>query len=167
MSPSPHPANELERSHPERVQYCTFRLGHLAIGVDVCRVQEVLRHDRMTKVPLARADVRGLINLRGQIVTAIDMRAQLGLSVEGEPSTNVVIRTGEDAYSLLVDEVGDVVSPSLDDHEPVPVAVPDRVREVVSGCFKLDGRLLLVLDTDRVAEQQLAVSGSNRRGRSC
>jgi purine-binding chemotaxis protein CheW len=132
------------------VQYCTFQLGHLAIGVEVQRVQEVIRHERITRVPLAPEEVKGLINLRGQIITAVDLRTRLGLAEDGDLRTIVVIRTGKDAIGLLVDEVGDVVAPSLDDYEPVPVAVPDRVRRLVTGAFKLEGRLLLVLDTERV-----------------
>ncbi len=136
---------------PERTSlYCTFRLGALLVGIDVRRVQEVLKQDRMTSVPLAPAEVKGLINLRGEIVTAIDLRPQLGLPTDEELNANVVIRAEPDTFSLLVNEVGDVVSPASDDWEPVPAGVPRRVRQVVSGTFKLEGRLLLVLDLERV-----------------
>ncbi len=100
-------------------------------------------------MPLA-AEVKGLINLRGQIITAVDLRTQLGLAEGRDLRTIVVIRTGKDAIGLLVDEVGDVVAPSPDDCGPVPVAVPDRVRRLVTGAFKLEGRLLLVLNTERI-----------------
>jgi purine-binding chemotaxis protein CheW len=146
-------------------QYCTFRLAGLAIGIDVRRVQEVLKHDQMTPVPLAPPEVRGLINLRGQIVTAIDLRHQLGLGVDGQLTASVVVRAGDEAVSLLVEEVGDVVEPSPDDYEPVPAAVPARVRDVVTGTFKLAGMLLLVLDPDRVITRLEAASGSSRQTR--
>jgi len=134
----------------ERRQYCTFRLGELAIGIEVTCVQEVIRHDEMTEVPLAPPDVRGLINLRGQIVTVLDIRNQLGLSVEEHLGMNVVIRNGDEAISILVNEANDVVSPAPEDFEPLPAAVSERVRTLVSGAFKLDGRLLLILDRDKV-----------------
>jgi purine-binding chemotaxis protein CheW len=147
-------------------RYCTFRLGDLIIGIDVRRVQEVLKHDHMTPVPLAPPEVRGLINLRGQIVTAVDLRQQLGLASGGELAASVVIRAGDEIFSLLVDEVGDVVTPSQDDYEAVPAGVPARVRQVVVGTFKLAGKLLLVLDLDRVAsrlEQRAEPSATLRR----
>jgi purine-binding chemotaxis protein CheW len=142
------PSNE---QGSEQGRYCTFRLGDLLIGIDVRRVQEVLRHDHMTPVPLAPPEVRGLINLRGQIVTSVDLRQQLGLATDRDLAASVVIRAGDEIFSLLVEEVGDVVSPSHDDYEPVPAGVPARVRQVVVGTFKLSGKLLLVLDLDRVA----------------
>jgi purine-binding chemotaxis protein CheW len=144
-------------------RYCTFRLGDLLVGIDVRRVQEVLKHDHMTPVPLAPVEVRGLINLRGQIVTAVDLRPQLGLPCTAELAASVVIRSGEEIFSLLVEEVGDVVAPSQEDYEPVPAGVPARVRQVVVGTFKLSGKLLLVLDLDRVAARLDRGDGSVSR----
>jgi purine-binding chemotaxis protein CheW len=150
----------------DQALFCTFRLGDLLIGIDVRRVQEVLKHDQMTPVPLAPPEVRGLINLRGQIVTAVDLRLQLGLPAAGDLAASVVIRAGEETFSLLVDAVGDVVAPPEGDFEPVPAGVPKRVCQVVLGAFKLSGGLLLVLDVDRVVarleqrpEPSLARSG--------
>ena len=147
----------------DTAQYCTFVLGNLCLGVSVLQVQEVIRHDRMTTVPLAPPEVRGLINLRGQIITALDLRRQLGLAAEGDPRAHVVIREGDEAFSVLVDEVGEVVAPQQSDFEPIPVAVPERVRQVVSGSFKLDGKLLLILDTARVLSCGAAVTGARPR----
>ncbi|HMK95920.1 MAG TPA: chemotaxis protein CheW [Acidimicrobiales bacterium] len=144
-------------------QYCTFRLGDIVIGIDVRKVQEVQRHDRMTPVPLSPPEVVGLINLRGQIVTAVDLRPQLGLPTEIELKASVVVRTAGETISLLVQEVGDVVEPSPLDYETVPAAVPARVREVVTGTFKLEGMLLLVLDPDRVVAR-LETAASPSRG---
>ena len=155
-------SSENGRELRSRGQYCTFRLGELAIGIDVHMVQEVLQHDRMTPVPLAPAEVKGLINLRGQIVTAVDLRPQLGLATDAELSASVVVRAGNETVSLLVEEVGDVVNPSPDDFEPVPASVPARVREVVTGTFKLSGMLLLVLDPQAVVQGLESASGTSR-----
>ena len=138
-------------------QYCTFRLGDLTLGIEVGKVQEVLRQGELTPVPLAPPHVRGLINLRGQIVTAIDLRPQLGLGTDGPLGACAVVQAGDETISLLVDEVGDVVTPPVDDYEEIPAGVPERVRAVISGTYKLAGRLLLVLDLARVASQLLSL----------
>jgi purine-binding chemotaxis protein CheW len=130
-------------------QYCTFLLdGHL-FGVPVGTVQEVLKRQEMTVVPLAPAEVCGLLNLRGQIVTTIDLRARLGMTrrADDDAAINVVIRTADGVVSLLVDEIGDVLEPEDSTFEPAPDTVPASVRALVSAVCKLDGRLMLVLDT--------------------
>ncbi|MEM1033210.1 MAG: chemotaxis protein CheW [Myxococcota bacterium] len=132
-------------------QYCTFHLGDLFFGVDVQRVQEVIRYQEMTPVPLADPVIQGLINLRGQIVTAIEMRAQLafGPRPADRRPMNVVLRTEDGAVSLLVDEIGDVLE--LDDahYERAPATVRHVVGDLVPGVYKLEDRLMLVLDTDK------------------
>ena len=139
--------------HGGIVQYATFLLDGLYFGIEVLKVQEVLRQQPTTPVPLAPPIVRGLINLRGQIVTAIDLRTRLGLPPResGEP-INVVIRSAEGAVSLLVDEIGDVLEVSPDQFERPPETLSGVIRELVSGVFKLSGRLLLVLDTKKAIE---------------
>ena len=132
-------------------QFCTFHLGALVIGIEVQQVQEVIRRQTMTRVPLAPRAVRGLINLRGQIVTAIDLRERLGLpprSDEHEPM-NVVVRTDEGAVSLLVDEIGDVLEIENETFEQPPETVSGTTRELVRGVYQLRDKLLLVLDTER------------------
>ena len=101
---------------PLEHQVCTFSLDHLFLGIEVLQVQEVIRAQALTRVPLAHRAVRGLINLRGQIVTAIDLRERLGLPAQpdGRESMNVVLRTDEGAVSLLVDEIGDVLETRAD-----------------------------------------------------
>ena len=134
----------------EAKQYCSFSVADCCFGVDVQAVQEVIRYQEMTRVPLAPAAVTGLINLRGQIVTAIDLRRRLGLGDRpaGTLPMNVVIRTAEDgAVSLLVDEIGDVLQPGADTYEPPPGILTGPTRELVAGVHKLKDRLLLVLDT--------------------
>ena len=92
-------------------QFCTFFLDGLFFGVEVSKVQEVIRYQEMTRVPLAPPVVQGLINLRGQIVTAMDLRRRLELSERpvGQLPTNVVVQTEDGPMSLLVDEIGDVL----------------------------------------------------------
>ena len=132
-------------------QFCTFRLGELFLGIEVLQVQEVIRAQNMTRVPLASRSVRGLINLRGQIVTAVDLRERLGLPPRPEDQSpmNVVVRTDEGAVSLLVDEIGDVLETEEDQYEVPPETLAPEARELIRGVYKLPDRLLLVLDTDR------------------
>jgi purine-binding chemotaxis protein CheW len=132
-------------------QYCTFLVADRFFGVDVTRVQEVIRYQEMTRVPLASAVISGLINLRGQIVTALDMRARLGLAPRAADKLpmNVVVRTDDGAVSLLVDEIGDVVEVAETSLERVPETLTAGSRELIAGVCKLKDRLLLILDTER------------------
>jgi len=156
-------------SREPAVQYCTFKVDHLLIGIEVWRVQEVIRHQPMTPVPLAAKEVRGLINLRGQIVTAIDMRIWLGLAprTDGVLPMNAVMRLHDEAVSLLVDEAGEVVEPPLSTYEPVPSTASDQIRALFSGTYKLDDALLLVLDTESVTritgDHNSSTSGTGAR----
>ena len=135
-------------------QFATFHLDNLYFGIEVLKVQEVIRFQEMTRVPLAPGIIRGLINLRGQIVTAIDLRRRLDLPALGgnRLPTNVVIRSDDGAFSLLVDEIGDVLEVAADAFERPPETLRGTAREVVTGIYKLKGRLLLVLDTDRATQ---------------
>ena len=146
----------------ESKQFCTFHVGDLFFGVEVRLVQEVIRYQEMTRVPLASPEVGGLINLRGQIVTAVDLRRRLGLAdraTERVPM-NVVVRTDDGAVSLLVDEIGDVLDADPSTFEPAPATITGDVRELVTGVHKLDRRrLLLLLDTARAAGAAAAAAG--------
>jgi purine-binding chemotaxis protein CheW len=132
-------------------QFSTFFLDGLFFGVEVRKVQEVIRYQEMTRVPLAPAMIQGLINLRGQIVTAIDLRRRLELPPrpEGQLPMNVVVRSDDGAVSLLVDEIGDVVEIQDEAYERPPETLKGAARELVTGVYKLKERLLLVLDTER------------------
>ncbi len=136
----------------ERRQFSTFLLDGLFFGVEVERVQEVIRYQRMTQVPLAPTVVRGLINLRGQIVTAIDLRRRLGMSDLNTSCLpmNVVIRYEDGAVSLLVDEIGDVLEVEESSFERPPDTLQGAARELIRGAYKLKERLLLALDIDRI-----------------
>jgi purine-binding chemotaxis protein CheW len=134
----------------EMQQFCTFVLDQSLFGLEVERVQEIIRYQELTRIPLAPEEVAGLINLRGQIVPAIDLRRCLRLPArtdEGLP-TNVVIRTEDGALSLLVDQIGDVVDVSEDAYESSPDNLPSAVRDLIRGVYKLDGQLLLILATE-------------------
>ncbi|HET6562027.1 MAG TPA: chemotaxis protein CheW [Marmoricola sp.] len=133
-------------------QYCTFLLdGHL-FGVSVASVQEVLKEQAVTPVPLAPREVSGLINLRGQIVTTLDLRTRLGIAPRpaGAPSVSVVVRAADGGpVSLVVDQIGDVLEAPEGALEAPPDTVPAELRELVAGIYKLEDRLMLLLDTER------------------
>ncbi|MTV27068.1 chemotaxis protein CheW [Nitriliruptoraceae bacterium ZYF776] len=139
-------------------QYCTFRLDHLTFGVEVARVQEVIRPQQLTRVPLADPVVEGLINLRGQIVTALDLRRRLELPPrpDGRDPMNIVVRTAAGELSLLVDEIGDVVDVDEATFEGPPETLEGVARELIVGAYKLDDRLLLILDTARAVQLPVA-----------
>lgn len=135
-------------------QFTTFTLdGHL-FGVEVETVQEVIRYQEMTRVPLASSAVGGLINLRGQVITALDLRRRLGMPdrPEGQLPMNVVVRTDEGVVSLLVDQIGEVLETDGSRFESPPDTVATSTRDLVRGAYKLDGRLLLALDVPRAVD---------------
>ncbi len=135
-------------------QFSTFFVADLFFGVDVLHVQEVLRSQQMTAVPQAPHVVEGLINLRGQIVTAIDMRRRLGLPQRAGDLApmNIVVRTNDGAVSLLVDEIGDVLDMDSATYERPPQNLDPAARELIRGVYKLKDRLLLVLDEERTVD---------------
>jgi purine-binding chemotaxis protein CheW len=137
---------------------CTFRLAGSLFGIEVTQVQEVLREQPMTRVPLAPPEVRGLINLRGQIVTAIDLRDRLGFPPPKEATSpmNVVVQTEHGVASLLVDAIGDVIDVTDRELERTPETVPRQLREIVRGVYKLPGELVLLLDPDRAIHTDAA-----------
>jgi purine-binding chemotaxis protein CheW len=135
-------------------QFCTFFLADQFFGVPVQQVQEVIRYQEMTRVPLVPPVIRGLINLRGQIVMAVDLRRRLGLKdrTDGELPMNVVVRTDEGAVSFLVDEIGDVLEVEESCFEPPPGNVRGKVRAVILGVHKLSGHLMHVLDVRKACD---------------
>jgi purine-binding chemotaxis protein CheW len=135
-------------------QFCTFYLDKLLFGVELKGVQEVIRSMEMTRLPLAPSVVRGLMNLRGQIVTAVDLRRRLEL--EPAPAEaramNVVVRSEDGAVSLLVDEIGDVVEVEPETFEPPPETLQGAIRTVILGVHKLEKKLMHVLDIEKACE---------------
>ncbi|MBK8010596.1 MAG: chemotaxis protein CheW [Deltaproteobacteria bacterium] len=131
-------------------QLCVFGVENLRFGIHVAEVEEVNRRYDMTRIPLASDAVAGLINLRGRIVTAIDMRQRLKLpKVEAWEPFHIVAKTRESSVSLLVDYIGDVIEVSEDAFEPPPETMREATRELIRGIYKLDQWLMLVLDLDR------------------
>ncbi len=135
-----------------RKQFSTFLVEKLLFGVEVEKVQEVIRYQEMTCVPLAPPVVKGLINLRGQIVTAVDLRCRLGLRERAATRLpmNVVIRHEDAAVSLLVDEIGDVLEVEEESFELPPGTFSGEVRELIRGVYKLKRSLLIALNMERV-----------------
>ncbi|MFZ5492313.1 MAG: chemotaxis protein CheW [Pseudomonadota bacterium] len=142
------------------VQFCSFHVGELFLGVELMRVQEVNRRQDVTPVPLAPGVVSGLINLRGQIVTAFELRERLGLPPrdQGAQPTSVVMRTEQGIRSFLVDSVGDVVEADPEDFEPAPPTLEPAARDFVRAVCKQPGRLLLIIDPERVIEATTAAA---------
>jgi purine-binding chemotaxis protein CheW len=142
-------------------QLCTFRVGPYLYGVDVLDVQEAISYQAMAPVPLAPPELRGLINLRGQIVTAIDLRRRLGFDdADGAEPMNVVVRTGSTAVSFLVDSIGDVVEVDDSQREPVPDTVGRHARGLITAVYKFEHELLHVLDAQRTASVSVLETGA-------
>jgi len=146
-------------------QFATFFIDGLFFGVDVLHVQEVLRFQPMTPVPQAPCVIEGLINLRGQIVTAIDMRRRLKMPPRAEDQTamNIVVRTQDGAVSLLVDEIGDVLEMDAASYELPPQNLDSAAKELIRGVYKLKDRLLLVLDEEKTVELRSSQSSPNEK----
>jgi len=148
-------------------QFCTFYVDGQFFGVPVQKVQEVIRYQEMTRVPLVPRVIRGLINLRGQIVVAIDLRRRLNASERPEDQLpmNVVVRTADGAVSLLVDEIGDVLEVQDETYEPPPETLRPASRELVLGVHKLTHQLLLILNTEKAVngtENEMAAVGAEK-----
>ncbi|MFY9269199.1 MAG: chemotaxis protein CheW [Candidatus Manganitrophaceae bacterium] len=157
-----------DRRHGNNRQYATFFLEGHFFGVEVEKVQEVFKGVEMTPVPLCPAVIAGLINLRGEIVTTLDLRLCLGFSprpqdrlAEGitdgadigkNAGMNVVVRTPEGPVNLLVDRIGDVVEVRPDLFAPPPQTLDPTLRKGIQGVYRLQDRLLLALNTDAVIE---------------
>ena len=138
----------------EMQQYCTFYLDKYFFGVEVEKIQEILRFQAITPLPQAPHTVRGLINLRGQIVTAIDLRRLLEFPDRANDAlpVNVILRTEDGNVSLLVDEIGDVQEVGEESFEGIPETLQGIGRELVRGVHKIKDRLLLILDAEKGLE---------------
>jgi purine-binding chemotaxis protein CheW len=139
-------------------KFCTFFVDQYFFGVDISQVQEVIRYQEMTGVPLSNSVIRGLINLRGQIVTAVDLRRRLGFLplAEGCFPMNVVIRTEDGALSLLVDEISDVLDVSEELFENPPENLSGETRAMIRHVCKLKDGLLLILDIEQLLNLEYA-----------
>lgn len=137
----------------ETDKYVSFWVENQLLGVPVNTVQEVLTPQSIAPIPKAKSEIAGLLNLRGQIVTAVDLRCRLGLPEHKiEDMYNVVIRTSEEAFSLLVDEVGDVIDVNASELQPTPRTLDARWSNVTEGVFRLESRLFVILDVDVILD---------------
>ncbi len=143
-----------------RTSLCTFYVADLFLGVDLLRVQEVNQHLEITSVPLAPSMVRGLINLRGQIVTALDLRDRLGLPTRTDDMKpmSVVLRRELGVVSFLVDAISDVVEADPDKFELPPPTLDPNISGFVQAVCKQPDRLLLILDPERVLDASVVAA---------
>jgi purine-binding chemotaxis protein CheW len=135
-------------------EYVTVFIGGQLFGLPISRVQDVFMPDRLTRVPLSGPEIAGVLNLRGRIVTAIDMRCRLGLPPSEEKKATMAVGTefrGE-SFGLIIDQVGEVMKLRNTAREPNPVNLDPRWARVSAGVHRLDGQLMVILDVDRVLE---------------
>jgi purine-binding chemotaxis protein CheW len=138
---------------PENLnEYVTATVGGQLFGLPILRVQDVFVPERITKVPLAPAEIAGVLNLRGRIVTLIDLRESLGLKAPADDAGVMAIgvESRAESYGLLVDSVGEVLKLDEAKREPNPINLDPRLARVTAGVHRLDGQLLMVVDVDRV-----------------
>jgi purine-binding chemotaxis protein CheW len=138
----------------DRRQFCSLTVDRLLLGIGVGEIQEVIRDATITPVPLADPAILGLINLRGQIVTAIDLRRRLGTGesdADGR-ATIMVLGTAEEPLALVVDSVGDVIEVDGSTFEEPPKTLRGDARRMITGAYKLERSLLLILDLEAVLD---------------
>lgn len=135
-------------------EYVTVVIGGQLFGLPILRVQDVFTPERLTRVPLAPAEIAGVLNLRGRIVTLIDMRRRLGLGQREDDSQSMAVgvESRGESYGLLIDSVGEVLKLDETAREPNPTNLDPRLASVSTGIYRLDGQLLMVIDVDRVLD---------------
>ena len=147
-------SSKTQTSEGAMVEYVTAMIGGQLFGLPISRVQDVFMPERVTRVPLASREIAGVLNLRGRIVTVIDMRARLGLprAADGKLPMAVGVDLRGESYGLLIDTIGDVLRLPEDSKEENPVNLDPRMAKLAGGVHRLDGQLMVVLDVDRVLE---------------
>lgn len=147
-------------SSDQLTEYVTVMLGEQLFGLPISRVQDVFMLERLTRVPLSQPEIAGVLNLRGRIVTAIDMRRRLGLPKreDGKKPMAIGIESKGESYGLLIDSVGEVLKLDETAREPNPVNLDARLARVSAGVHRLEGQLLVVLDVDRVLDMGEAIA---------
>ena len=142
--------------------YVTMTIADQLFGIPVLAVQDVLGPQRITRIPLSPPEVAGALNLRGRIVTAIDVRRRLGLPPRSaeNPGMSVVVDHKGELYSLIVDAVGEVMSLPSDSYERNPSTLDPRWREVSGGIYRLQGKLLVVLEVANLLEMRRAAEAA-------
>lgn len=132
--------------------FLTIRIENQLFGVPVLQVQDVLGSQKVTNIPLAPPEIAGVLNLRGRIVTAIDVRKRLGLSERDDNKENmsVVVEHEDELYSLIIDQVGDVLNMAEEEYETTPATLDPVWRDVSQGIFRLEEELLVILDVSKL-----------------
>ena len=145
---------ERDTADERGTEYVTVTIGGQLFGLPIARVQDVFMPERLTRVPLAPGEIAGVLNLRGRIVTAIDMWRRLGLPprTDARPAMAVGIECNGESYGLLIDGVGEVMKLADASHEPNPVNLDARWAGVSGGVHRLEGQLMVILDVDRVLD---------------
>lgn len=142
----------VQEDHPAANGFVTMTIAGQLFGIPVLQVQDVLGSQNLTRVPLAPPEVAGSLNLRGRIVTAIDVRTRLGLPPrpEGMTGMSVVVDLGGELYSLLIDQVGEVLTMDKESFETNPPTLDPRWREVSRGIYRLKEQLMVVIDINQL-----------------
>lgn len=140
---------------------CTFFLNSTRFGIEVEDVQEIIRQQPLTQVPLAAPDICGLMNLRGQVIPVVDLPCRLGLrlvscSIEKQPVYNIIVHSPDDVVSFVVDGIGDIVECSSESLETPPATLDSHMRSSLKGAYKLEHDFLLVLNTQKILEPALS-----------
>lgn len=143
-------------------QYCTFFINKIHFGIDIKQVQEVIQTPEITPVPLAPSDICGLINLRGQVVTVIDLQCRLEMGQKLQPSItnseldegllsyNIIVKNYDEMASLLVEGIGDVLEFPIANFEPLPATLTGRMQQLLKGVYSLSQGFLMILDVEKV-----------------
>ena len=139
--------------HSGSAEYVTVTVGSQLFGLPIARVQDVFVLNQITRVPLAPDDIAGVINLRGRIVTVIDLARRLGITGSSSRAHLAVgLESDKESYGLVIDAVGEVLKLGADTAEVAPATLDERLRHVAAGVHRLDDRLLVVLDVDRLID---------------
>ena len=143
-----------ENSQQKLTEYVTAMIGGQLFGLPIVHVQDVFMPERLTRVPLAPPEIAGVLNLRGRIVTLIDLRRRFGLGQreDGHASMAIGVEARGESYGLLIDSVGEVLKLDAAAREPNPINLDQRLACVSAGIHRLDGQLLIVVDVDRVLD---------------
>lgn len=146
--------NDVTGSHAEHSkEFLTIIIADQNFGIPILQVQDVLGEQTVTKIPLAPKEVAGSLNLRGRIVTAIDVRSRLGIDPhpdeENEKTMGVVVEHDKELYSLIIDSVGDVLRLKDESFENTPATLDPLWREISSGIYRLENELLIILDVPK------------------
>ncbi len=147
-------SNELDTSNKNQEEFVTFTIDKQLFGVPILKVQDILKPDKIASIPLAAPEIRGSINLRGRIVTVIDVRVRLGMpaSVDTSESMGVTVELHQDLYTLLVDSIGDVMALGINQLERNPSTLDPKWRDFANGIYRLEDNLMVVLDVEKLLD---------------